>query len=151
MNIKMIVTDLDGTLLRKNKTISEYSASVFRRCKENGIKTVYATARPIRAVEKWLNLPVSFDASVYHNGAVIDLYGEKTLRYGISQKEVKEILSLAIGKKICIEINDSLYGNFDPSDIWQGIEIILTDFTDLPESSADKIILPMASLDDKFR
>jgi len=44
-NIKMIVTDLDGTLLQTDKTISEYTKSVFIRCRENGIKTVFATAR----------------------------------------------------------------------------------------------------------
>ena len=30
----MIVTDLDGTLLRHDKTISEYTASVFYRCRK---------------------------------------------------------------------------------------------------------------------
>ena len=33
MNVKMIVTDLDGTLLRTDKTISEYTVSVFERCR----------------------------------------------------------------------------------------------------------------------
>lgn len=44
MDIKMIVTDLDSTLLHKNKIISNYTASVFRRCNEIGIKIVFATA-----------------------------------------------------------------------------------------------------------
>ena len=45
MNVKMIVTDLDGTLLRTDKTISEYTKTVFTRCRESGIKTAFATAR----------------------------------------------------------------------------------------------------------
>ena len=49
MNIKMIVTDLDGTLLRKDETISEYTLSVFRRCRENNIKVVFATARSLES------------------------------------------------------------------------------------------------------
>ena len=48
MNIKMIVTDFDSTLLRKNKTISEYTLSVFQNCRDKGIKVVFATARPER-------------------------------------------------------------------------------------------------------
>ena len=35
--IKMVVTDLDGTLLRSDKTISEYMTSIFRRYREKGI------------------------------------------------------------------------------------------------------------------
>jgi len=45
MNIKMIVTDLDGTLLRSDKTVSKYTKSVLHRCCEAGIKTAVATAR----------------------------------------------------------------------------------------------------------
>jgi hydroxymethylpyrimidine pyrophosphatase-like HAD family hydrolase len=56
MDIKMIVTDLDGTLLRSDKTISGYTASIFKRCRDKGIKIVFATARPVRAVKKWLNI-----------------------------------------------------------------------------------------------
>jgi Cof subfamily protein (haloacid dehalogenase superfamily) len=41
----MVVTDLDGTLLKTDKTVSEYTQSVLTRCRENGIKVVFATAR----------------------------------------------------------------------------------------------------------
>ena len=43
--IKMIVVDLDGTLLRDDKTVSEFSIKALGRCKDNGIKIVYATGR----------------------------------------------------------------------------------------------------------
>lgn len=40
MSIKMIVTDLDRTLLRTDKTISNYTAAMLNRCREQGIKIV---------------------------------------------------------------------------------------------------------------
>ena len=43
--VRMVVTDLDGTLLKTDKTISEYTQSVLTRCRESGIKVVFATAR----------------------------------------------------------------------------------------------------------
>ena len=43
MPVRMLVTDLDNTLLRSDKSISEYTASVFRRCREKGMKIVFAT------------------------------------------------------------------------------------------------------------
>jgi len=48
--MKMIVTDLDRTLLRDDVTVSEYTVSVLRRLHEAGIKIVIATARPMRMV-----------------------------------------------------------------------------------------------------
>jgi len=49
MNVKMVVTDLDGTLLRDDKTISERTLSALRRCREKGLKVVYATGRGVSA------------------------------------------------------------------------------------------------------
>ena len=54
----MIATGLDNSLLRRDKTVSEYTASVFSKCRNAGIKIVFATARPDRAVAKWLNIDV---------------------------------------------------------------------------------------------
>jgi len=43
--IKMIVVDLDNTLLLNNKTISKYTFDVLDKLMKKGIKLVYATAR----------------------------------------------------------------------------------------------------------
>ena len=66
--INMIVTDLDDTLLRTDKTISEYTTSILRRCSERGIKVAFATARghPENVI------PVDcFDGRIMCNGAVV--------------------------------------------------------------------------------
>ena len=149
MNIKMIVTDLDGTLLRRDKTISEYTASVFYRCRNAGIKIIFATARPVRAVEKWLNIDILSDACIYHNGAVIKIGDALFQETGIEHDVVNKLLTEAtqLGNiRIAAEIGDMLYANFDASTIWPGVEYILTDFSELPNatccvcSHADKII-----------
>jgi len=44
----MIITDLDNTLLRNDKTISEYTAAVLKKCQANGIKVAFATAMSTR-------------------------------------------------------------------------------------------------------
>lgn len=140
--IRMIVTDLDGTLLRKDKTISEYTASIFRRCSNHGVKIVFATARPIRAV-KMLGLSFQSDASVYHNGAVITIGDELFQETGISYVSAKILLQNAIqmkGMRIAAEINDVLYANFNSSTIWPGVQAVRTDFAHIPERPVDKII-----------
>jgi predicted mannosyl-3-phosphoglycerate phosphatase (HAD superfamily) len=45
MPIKLIVTDLDGTLLRTDKTISDRTKSILSKCRESGIAVIYATGR----------------------------------------------------------------------------------------------------------
>lgn len=151
--IKMIVTDLDGTLLRQDKTVSEYTASVFRRCADIGVRIVFATARPIRAV-KMLELGIRCDACVCHNGAVVTV-GERIFREtGIGHAAAKALLNAAgrlSGMRIAVEINDALYANFDASTIWPGILYTATDFGDLPELPVDKIIFVTASRDEISR
>lgn len=66
----MIVTDLDGTLLKNDKRISAYTQNVIQQLRNSGILFVVATARPIRAVKDFLPW-VSYDAAIFHNGAVV--------------------------------------------------------------------------------
>jgi len=67
-NIKMIVTDLDNTLLKKDKTISDYTRKVLNKCHENNILIVYATARPERATKTWWS---NTSYVIANNGATI--------------------------------------------------------------------------------
>ena len=53
MPFKVIVTDLDNTLLHGDKVISDYTASILNRCKENGKMVTFATARPERATKRF--------------------------------------------------------------------------------------------------
>jgi Cof subfamily protein (haloacid dehalogenase superfamily) len=45
--IKLIVTDLDDTLLRRDKTISDYTIDVFKQAKKHGLLVAFATARSL--------------------------------------------------------------------------------------------------------
>ena len=118
--IKLIVTDLDNTLLRRDKIISGYTASVFRRCNESGMKIVFATARPVRAVVKWLNIDIQNDACIYHNGAVIHVGNVLFRETGIEHITVSTLLREAANlenMRVAVEINDTLYANFDASTV----------------------------------
>jgi len=45
MDVKMIICDLDGTLLRSDKTISPYTLDILHKCRKAGIELGIATAR----------------------------------------------------------------------------------------------------------
>lgn len=78
----MIVTDLDGTYLRTDKTISEYSRKIITECRNKGLLFIIATARPIRAVKDFLS-ESDYDGAIFHNGAVVKLGDEPFSGFGI--------------------------------------------------------------------
>jgi len=76
-NVKLIITDLDFTLLHTDKNISKYSQNIFRKCSDHGIRTAIATARYRIGAEKYLNIikpdfEITTDGTmVYHNDEII--------------------------------------------------------------------------------
>lgn len=68
--MKLIATDLDGTLLRSDDTISERTRSAIRAASERGIHVVLVTARPPRSV-RWIaeRLDVT-GLAICSNGAI---------------------------------------------------------------------------------
>jgi len=141
----LIVTDLDRTLLRADKTISPYTIDVFRRLQQQGKKIAIATARPKRSMEKYIH-QINADAAIIHNGAVIYAGGKLHSSFGIPTHGATEILQKIQREypqmKISVEIDDALYGNFQTPDLEPGLDwtSTLTDFTDLPQKPVDKML-----------
>lgn len=144
--IRMIVTDLDGTYLRSDKTVSAYTQSVIRELRSKGIPFVIATARPVRAVTRWLPW-LTYDAAVFHNGAVVCSRSEKLTVAGVEDPcaVIRSILQEASDCHISAERSEQLYANFDAASIWPGAEYIATrDFSELEGAAAEKIIVEVA-------
>ena len=74
MNYKMIVSDLDDTLLREDLTISEATKNILIQAQQKGIKVVLASGRPTVAMERYakeLQLKEYGGYMISYNGAVI--------------------------------------------------------------------------------
>ena len=112
LRIKMIVTDLDRTLLRTDLSISDYTAGVLNRCRKSGIKIVFATARYLRHVKDFaMQIPV--DAVIAINGAIIYVGGEIVIEHTIPENTkhslVRELNTAGI--KIAAEAPNVVYTN----------------------------------------
>ena len=139
MNIKMMVTDLDGTLLREDETVSSRTVSVLQRCRDKGIKIVYATGRGSSADD--VVKPIVFDGRIRVNGATAFAGDVPIYRKWIHTNEIRDMLLAAdaAGIKIVAEYMDHHYSNFDFREIWPWLEgYVEADFKEL-DTDIEKI------------
>ena len=129
--MKAIITDLDRTLLHTDKTISDYTLQVLKKCHEKGILIMAATARPERAILEY-HKQVRFDAMTVMNGAGVSIPGHEAEGYPIARKSVIEIL-----ERLCelpniilsLECGNEVYANVEIP-IWNAI--VFHEFPKLP-------------------
>jgi Cof subfamily protein (haloacid dehalogenase superfamily) len=72
---KLIALDMDGTLLREDKTISKATFTAIKNAKAKGVKVVLATGRPAKGIKtylKELDLISNDDYAVAFNGAIVE-------------------------------------------------------------------------------
>lgn len=81
---KLIAIDMDGTLLREDKSVSERTKNAIKAAKEKGVHVVIATGRPIDGVTRYLE--------------ELDMYGENdcVLSYNgglVLKTKTREVIS----------------------------------------------------------
>ena len=97
--IKLIAADLDGTLLRDDKTVDPYTLKVIREVVDTGVIFVVATGRPFNGVPKELLSIKGVRYAMTSNGArVVDTETGESVILKLLPKE-KGIKALEIGAK----------------------------------------------------
>lgn len=92
MNIKMIVTDLDNTLLRRDKTISDYTIDVFRRVRERGVLVAFATARSLESSQEY-RVMLNPDADIVTGGCLVFTGGQLLRSYYLPEPQGAALLA----------------------------------------------------------
>jgi Cof subfamily protein (haloacid dehalogenase superfamily) len=117
---KMIVMDLDGTLLTNDKNISSYTCSMLEKCKSNGIKIVIATARSEKSAKRCIDL-IKPDIMILNGGAlVINNNGDSIYKKLLSIKTSDGIINECIHNKnigdLTVETDINYYVSYkDPA------------------------------------
>ena len=128
--MKAIIVDLDRTLLHTDKTLSEYTINVLKKCHNKGFAIIAATARPQRSILTY-HEQVGFDAFITMNGAKVIL-PDKVIDNSIPRLSGECVLSELISitdTLISIETGDGVYSNFAIPE-WNSI--CYDDFPNLP-------------------
>jgi len=99
MKIKMIAIDLDGTLWTDDKKISQRNKEVLQKAKDQGVKVVITTGRPVAAIHHYLeelNLLEEGDYAITFNGGLVQKNdtGEILAKKTLNAKEVHRLYDL---------------------------------------------------------
>ncbi len=139
-NYKALVFDLDGTLLKSDKTISSRTLENLRRCKSAGIAIGISTSRSENNSMKFIR-ELQPDFVISSGGALLKLHEKYVYRAEFSPEETSNIINMI--REICgddCEITvDTINAHFwnyksnplksDPS--WGGS--VYSDFSDFSE------------------
>lgn len=139
---KMLLFDLDGTLLKSDKSISNRTLHVINSCKENGILIGVSTSRSEQNSLVYLK-ELKPDILISSGGALVKYRNEYIYRAEFSSDETNNMIDTArtvCGKdcEITIDTLDSHYWNYkvDPKKIdksWG--DSIYTDYSNFSECS----------------
>lgn len=94
MGERLLLFDLDGTLLRTDKTVSGYTKEMLRRCREAGMLLGLCTARGAHSAARYEEA-LSPEVMITSGGALARLRGEAVLQAAFTQAELQGLLEAA--------------------------------------------------------
>ncbi|MEI7523760.1 MAG: HAD-IIB family hydrolase [Mariniphaga sp.] len=111
--VKMVVTDLDGTLLQSDQSISPADQETLENLGTLGLCRVAATGRNLYKVRLVLNEESPFDYVIFSSGAgIMDWKSQKLIRaMSISIERTTEIIDYLIGEKYNFKVSRELPDN----------------------------------------
>ena len=99
--IRLIATDLDGTLLNNEHKISDYNKKVISAVNEKGIKVILSTGRPTSAATKFLDdLNIETDMISFNGAMITDRNGNILYENNLESSIGKELIEIAKKYKI---------------------------------------------------
>ncbi|MCM1386078.1 MAG: HAD family hydrolase [Bacillus sp. (in: Bacteria)] len=139
---KLLLFDLDGTLLRSDKTISQTTLQALQKCREKGVLIGVSTSRGEQNALSFIE-KLQPDILIASGGALVKYHGEYIYRAEFSKEETRRMI--AVAREVCgmdceitIDTLDAHYWNYkiDPKkqDHRWG-DSIYTDFTNFDKSS----------------
>ncbi|MBD5116953.1 MAG: HAD family phosphatase [Ruminococcaceae bacterium] len=91
MKPKMIITDLDGTLICSDGSVSERTKSILKSCQNRGIYVVIATARVWIGAERYIE-EIRPDYEITTDGTLIHRHGEQIYSCNLEAEDTNKII-----------------------------------------------------------
>lgn len=147
MYSRAIVLDLDGTVLRSDKTISKETIASLQACKEKNMCIVVATARSEKSAERYIS-QIKPHAIISNGGSLVTLNGniiyEKKLSKEITNKIIQKCLKKKTGT-ITVENTEGYFSN-KAVEVFNNLHIKYNDYSE-DMSEAYKITVEIENLE----
>lgn len=107
--IKLIATDLDGTLLNSNKEISQYNQKIIKKLiNEYNINFILSSGRPYEGIKNYNKILENNNLSIIFNGAsIVDNSGKVIYKQTVEENYAKTIIKLSEKYDVCVHVYDN--------------------------------------------
>lgn len=113
---RLLLFDLDGTLLRSDKTISQRTLKTLQECRDKGILIGVSTSRSEQNALSFIK-ELQPDVLIVSGGALVKYKGEYIYKAEFSGKETRQMI--AASREIC----EADFENFNESSLKMCVEI----------------------------
>lgn len=146
--IKLVATDIDGTILPYNGDFTPGVRNCINKLKANGVKVVIVTGRMFEGAKK-IAQRLDLDTPIvsYNGGYVKTISGEILYERNLSPKHTAEIIKWAEENNIHINFyaDDTLYSKEDNDTIkryadYQQLDYKVRDFSEIPYDRVHKLL-----------
>lgn len=115
-NCRLLLFDLDGTLLRSDKTISQATRRALQECRERGMLIGVSTSRGEQNALSFIE-ELQPDILIASGGAMVKYHGECIYKAEFSRKETRRMIASArevcgMDCEITVDTVDSHYWNY---------------------------------------
>ena len=92
--IKMVVSDMDGTLLNSNLEVSQENLQAIQALRDKGIRFCIATGRPEQLVKEYVEVLNMKDPMIMYNGSVIGhpFLDKQLYELRLEKEDIREII-----------------------------------------------------------
>jgi Cof subfamily protein (haloacid dehalogenase superfamily) len=113
---KLVATDLDGTLVRSDNTVSAYTQEVLSQLDEGGVPVVFVTGRPLRWAEDVFDHVGGHGLAVISNGALV---------WDVAKREavLTRTIDPVVGVEVCELIRAAVPGSAFAVETLDGISL----------------------------
>ncbi|KAA8697535.1 Cof-type HAD-IIB family hydrolase [Pseudomonas caricapapayae] len=101
--VQLLLSDIDGTVLRRDHSLSQANIDAIRHLREAGIHFTLASSRPPRAMRQVIDaLQVDLPTVAFNGGTITHPDGSLLVAHRIDQQAVRVCLELFTGQDVAI-------------------------------------------------
>lgn len=155
---KLVALDMDGTLLREDKTISDRTKKAISDARAMGTTVVLATGRPIEGVRKFLkelDMLTDKDYVLSYNGALVQKTSDKKVisKVALTGKDALELYELSKELGVNIHAFSETLGLITPNmskytEVEANINDIEVKVIDMSTIKEDDVIIKIMMIDE---